>query len=112
MAPRGRPRIFTDEERAARLAQRIASPKYRCANRDRSYKWVLANPEKRKAIEELTEAIRIGQIVRPGECSTCGKGGRIHGHHEDYSKPLKVIWLCSSCHQRVHREKKCATLPE
>ena len=23
-------------------------------------------------------------------------------HNEDYSKPLEVVWLCKSCHKRLH----------
>lgn len=27
----------------------------------------------------------------------------IHGHHEDYKKPLEVVWVCFACHAIRHR---------
>jgi len=51
--------------------------------------------------------IRKGNIKRPHYCSKCGKFGlRIEGHHEDYDKPLEVIWLCRACHRKEHRRYK------
>lgn len=47
-------------------------------------------------------AIRKGLLVKPDNCSHCGRGGRIGGHHPDYRKPLYVIWLCESCHMCLH----------
>ena len=35
------------------------------------------------------------------DCAVCGDT-ETEAHHEDYSKPLDVIWLCSSCHKQVH----------
>ena len=37
--------------------------------------------------------------------SDCGES-RPHGHHENYDKPLDVIWLCPLCHKRRHKEMK------
>ena len=33
-------------------------------------------------------------------CKECGKPAQMH--HEDYSKPLEVTWLCRRCHLQVH----------
>ena len=65
-------------------------------------------PEKTKANRKLRSAIRSGKITKPGTCSMSDEhcSGRIHGHHEDYSKPLDVTWLCSYHHARLHRIKR------
>jgi hypothetical protein len=39
-------------------------------------------------------------------CSVCGKE-RAQAHHEDYSKPLDVIWLCPLHHSQRHKELRC-----
>jgi hypothetical protein len=48
----------------------------------------------------VSNAVRDGRLDRPNRCSRCNEKGRIEGHHEDYSKPLEVIWLCTLCHRR------------
>lgn len=58
-----------------------------------------------EAQDTFKRAVRRGEIVSPGKCSRCGTTeGRICGHHEDYSKPLEVVWLCNSCHGARHGE--------
>ncbi len=54
----------------------------------------------------LNYAVRAKRVTRPAACSACGLIGRIHGHHEDYYKPLEVIWLCTVCHARKHLREK------
>jgi hypothetical protein len=66
-------------------------------------KWVSKNPEKRAAHIILGNRIRSGEIVKPDKCEQCGCGGRLHGHHHDYSKPLEVEWLCQNCHVTRHK---------
>lgn len=60
-------------------------------------------PHKKKAREILNEAVRSGKIHRPSICQSCGAEATVHGHHEDYTKPLEVVWLCSECHGKRHR---------
>jgi hypothetical protein len=38
-------------------------------------------------------------------CEVCGATENIERHHEDYSKPLDVQWLCPT----HHRERERAT---
>jgi hypothetical protein len=55
-----------------------------------------------KARAILQYAVTIGKIDKPSQCSMCHAElpkRKIHGHHEDYSEPLEVIWVCSPCHK-------------
>lgn len=61
------------------------------------------DPVKIKARTELGNALRSGKIQSPSHCQDCGVECKPHGHHEDYSKPLDVVWLCSLCHGKRHR---------
>jgi hypothetical protein len=45
------------------------------------------------------------RLVRPAVCENCNaipEHGPLHGHHDDYLKPLDVRWLCRSCHVKHH----------
>lgn len=64
-----------------------------------------AHPQATIARNALGKALRLGTVVRPSTCEKCGSTGRlIDGHHEDYSQPLAVWWLCKPCHFRRHNE--------
>lgn len=59
-------------------------------------------PEKYKARNAVANALRDG-ILKKKPCVRCGNK-KTHGHHEDYSKPLDVVWLCTHHHGERHRE--------
>lgn len=40
--------------------------------------------------------------LKPLPCENCGSTRHVVAHHDDYSKPLDVRWLCRSCHNRHH----------
>jgi len=67
--------------------------------------WIGRNPEKRQAQIILGNAVRSGKIKKK-PCEFCESTHRVHGHHDDYSKPLDVIWMCPQCHKDYHKSIK------
>lgn len=63
------------------------------------------NPEKQKCHAAVARAVKAGKLNKPDRCERCGSQANLEGHHEDYTKPLDVIWLCSICHRSEHKEK-------
>lgn len=53
---------------------------------------------KARASSVVRRAIRDRLLSNPQCCELCGKQGYVVGHHDDYSEPLSVRWLCQSCH--------------
>ena len=62
-------------------------------------------PSKARARGIVKNHIKYGKIKRPTICSCCNRKDVIHAHHEDYSKPLEIIWLCASCHRLLHKRE-------
>ncbi|KXV65707.1 hypothetical protein AD950_03960 [Gluconobacter oxydans] len=62
-------------------------------------------PEKASAHAAVRQAIKSGLLHKESSCAKCGSHQHIQGHHDDYSKPLEVTWLCAPCHVRLHIER-------
>jgi ribosomal protein S27AE len=79
--------------------------KKRRANKGRhqsTVAWDKNNPEKRRAHSVMWNAILAGKLKQQ-PCERCG-AEKAHGHHDNYSKPLDVRWLCSTHHRERHRD--------
>lgn len=66
--------------------------------------WMERNPEARAAHIIVGNAIRDGRL-KHGACRCCGDESH-HAHHNDYSDPLKVWWLCRECHRNFHQKTR------
>ena len=64
--------------------------------------WRKRNPEKSSAHKKVSIAIANGKIQK-APCEVCGNT-ESQAHHDDYSKPLDVRWLCAEHHSEHHRE--------
>lgn len=73
----------------------IESKRRSNARREREQPW------RGKAVRAVNNAIRDRRLFR-GPCEVCGTTERVQGHHDDYSKPLDVRWLCFKHHLEFH----------
>lgn len=80
--------------------QREWRPNNRESQRRTKAKYLSNHNETRLAHDAVFRAIRRGDLVRQN-CEKCGKSNT-HAHHEDYSRPLDVRWLCPECHAEIH----------
>lgn len=55
------------------------------------------------ANKKVSRAVKDGRLKRL-PCEVCGSNDDIEGHHDDYSKPYEVRWMCSECHTKHHVE--------
>lgn len=59
----------------------------------------LLYPEKYRARQEVLKALRKG-LLKKEPCVICGDL-TVEAHHEDYSKPLNIKWLCKKHHDAI-----------
>jgi len=80
-----------------------ANPGYAAAS---SAAYKAEHPERIQAKDAVNYAIKKGELIRPEDCSACGVQCKPQGHHGSYAEKdrLDVVWLCRSCHKRLHAQ--------
>jgi ribosomal protein S27AE len=86
-------------KRKAHMANNLK--RWRSENPDRVNKDRRDHPEKYKARSKVGNALRDGKLIKL-PCEGCGETEKVQAHHDDYSKPLDVRWVCTKCHSKTH----------
>lgn len=83
--------------------------KLRLYNLEYNRKWRLENgTDHDKARSALSRALKKG-LLQKLPCEVCGNI-KSQGHHDDYSKPLQVLWLCPVHHKEKHIKQGVSTI--
>ena len=81
---------------------RAKAPERSKAAQEITAAWRKADNRRTRAHIAVARAVRKGSLVR-SPCIRCGEQKSL-AHHEDYDKPLEVVWLCQPCHKQRHKE--------
>lgn len=80
--------------------------KYSKLKVERNRKYILANPTRHNVRRLAWFKMKKGILV-PDSCCVCKtlykKEVKAQMHHNDYSKPLEIIWMCPTHHKAWHR---------
>ena len=59
------------------------------------------SPEKFRARNTFWRALKNGKILKQPKCQfpRC-EFTKVEGHHDDYSRPLEILWLCKFHHRQ------------
>jgi hypothetical protein len=108
-----RKKYYTDQEHRDRILEKSA--KYKLENQEKVksgfLRWLSSskgelykkkNYVKSQAYWAVEAALKKGEMQRES-CADCGYH-IAEAHHEDYSKPLEVTWLCRKCHAELHKQ--------
>ena len=59
------------------------------------------HPEKKIAYRNSTH-LKPNTVI----CSVCKNNRKLCKHHDDYSKPKEVTWVCYECHSDLHKNMR------
>ena len=86
----------------AKGRERMRDPERARISNELTKAWKNADIRRKKCHTAVKTEIRAGRLKRQ-PCVRCGDE-KTYAHHEDYDKPLDVVWLCPVCHKQRHKE--------
>lgn len=108
-----RDRVNANNRKRAKLPEKKLARKNECksekaiiARREAVQRYRLKKPYVQSAHRFVRLAIEKGLWTRAEHCSQCNLSGAIEAHHDDYTRPDVVRWLCKACHEEWHRTNK------
>lgn len=100
----------THREQYSRYEQeRFQDPARKAKTIEYQRRWRARSPEKYKARQLVGNAVRDGRL-RKEPCQFCGNE-KSQAHHDDYNKPLDVVWACFKCHREKLHGQTVMTSP-
>lgn len=101
--PNAAERVIKNTVRVA-IIKEVDPEGFRKAKQKAEERYRKKYPEKAKARDHVNYALETGRLKRSIICQRCKAETHCEAHHEDYTKPLDVIWLCDTCHKKRHVE--------
>lgn len=96
--------ILRERARSRAYQDKTRGMKTKFDPRSHMARWRAENDVKVKAETRARDATKKGILKSPGVCEDCLVAtSKLHRHHEDYSKPLDVVWVCPKCHGKRHQ---------
>jgi len=98
---------LNDEWRASEHGREMIRKQFRERYKNKTDEYIekatrraLQKPAETKAAGRARYALKIG-LIKQKPCERCGNE-KAEKHHPDYEQPLKVEFLCRSCHMKEH----------
>jgi len=98
----------TNERKRDLRAKKKLDPEFQKLERERinkKYAEDYLHRLKRICREATNRRINSGLLVKEN-CEVCDTNENIQAHHDDYTDPMNVRWMCSWCHAQHHKNLK------
>lgn len=89
-----------EESRAGQRYCKECHNKHARENRKKYKEYTTEQKLKADCRTKTKLAIKRGKLIKQ-PCQICGEI-EVEAHHQDYNKPLEVVWLCREHHLELH----------
>jgi len=95
----------------AKVARFRATPRGKQRTAEIDARSAIKYPQRAAARKALNSALSVGSVLKQPQCQfpLCTTT-RVQAHHPDYTKPLHVVWYCTSHHARLHAQFRLISL--